>query len=82
MNKDASPSASNKPAVDSEVEKNKHENDLDIEDFDLLDDYTALPSEHEEAIKKMATRRKIEMYWEKKRLKEQLGDIDDIDLDF
>lgn len=82
MNKDASPSTPNNPAVESEPEKNKHENDLDVEDFDLLDEYPTLPSEHEEAAKKMAARRKIEMYWEKKRLKEQLGDIDDIDLDF
>ena len=30
----------------------------------------------------MDTRRKIEMYWEKKRLQEQLGDFGEIDFDF
>jgi len=30
----------------------------------------------------MAARRKIELYWEKKRLQEQLGDFYDEDLDF
>lgn len=84
MTKDVSPSVQKNSTTEPEVEKNKHESDIDIEDFELnlIDEYTTLPSEHEEAVKKMAARRKIEMYWEKKRLKEQLGDIDDFDLDF
>lgn len=31
---------------------------------------------------KVDARRKIELYWEKRRLKEEFGDIDDFDLDF
>ncbi|MGZ8094672.1 MAG: PA3496 family putative envelope integrity protein [Methylosarcina sp.] len=84
MTKEASPSVPNNSSAEPEVEKSKHESDIDIEDFDLnlIDEYTAFPTEHEEAVKKMAARRKIEMYWEKKRLKEQLGDFEDFDFDF
>lgn len=84
MTKEASPSVSDKSVVEPEADKNKHESDIDIEDFDLnlIEDYTAFPTENEEAVKKMAARRKIEMYWEKKRLKEQLGDFEDVDFDF
>jgi|GEM_PF-388745 hypothetical protein len=60
----------------------KGEIDLDIEDFDLSEDYIMMPAENDKVAKKMAARRKIEMYWEKKRLKEQLGEFDDFDLDF
>jgi hypothetical protein len=31
---------------------------------------------------KVDARRKIELYWEKRRLKEEFGDIEDFDLDF
>lgn len=84
MAKEASPSVPDKVVSEPEVDKTKHEADLDIEDFDLnlIDEYIAFPSENEKAVKKMAARRKIEMYWEKKRLKEQLGDFDETDLDF
>lgn len=84
MTKEAFPSVSEKSVVEPEADKNKHESDIDIEDFDLnlIDDYAAFPTENEEAVKKMAARRKIEMYWEKKRLKEQLGDFEDFDFDF
>jgi hypothetical protein len=84
MTKEASPSVLNKANVEPEVDNNKHESDADIEDLDLhlIDEYAAFPNENEKALKKMAARRKIEMYWEKKRLKEQLGDFDDLDFDF
>jgi len=65
-------------------EKSKDEVDIDIEGFDLglSGEYITLPNESERAAKKMAARRKIELYWEKKRLQEQLGDFYDEDLDF
>jgi hypothetical protein len=57
---------------------------IDMEDFDASanEDDLALPAEDELANKKVAVRRKIEMYWEKKRLQEQLGDFGEIDFDF
>ena len=84
MAKEASPSVPDKVVTEPEVDKTKHEADLDIEDFDLnmIDEYIAFPSENEKAVKKMAARRKIEMYWEKKRLREQLGEFDDSEFDF
>jgi hypothetical protein len=68
----------------SESEKNK-ENlaSLDLEDFDGNgDEDLPLSLEDQLETKKMATRRKIEMYWEKKRLREELGELEDTDLDF
>jgi hypothetical protein len=47
------------------------------EDSVELNDYYAFPSENEKVSKKMASRRKVEMLWERKRLKDQLGDFDD-----
>lgn len=69
----------------SEVNEKKDEVDLvDMESFDLGlgGEYMSLPNESEKAAKKMAARRKIELYWEKKRLQEQLGDYYDEDIDF
>lgn len=54
---------------------------IDLEDFEIAEDDLALPPEAELA-KKVAVRRKIEMYWEKKRLREQIGDLGEIDFDF
>ncbi len=78
-----------KPIPDKSVpevsaDKSKDDVDLDAEGFDLglSSEYITLPNESERAAKKMAARRKIELYWEKKRLKEQLGDFDEDDLDF
>lgn len=84
MAKKISKSVSDKPIPDSDVDKNKDEIDLDIEgiDLNLSSEYITFPNESEKAAKKMAARRKIEMYWEKKRLQEQLGDFEDSDLDF
>lgn len=79
----AEPTKSSIPA-EPETEKTKESiAPLDLEDFDAAnEDDLALSLEDQLATKKMATRRKIEMYWEKKRLQEQLGDFEDIDLDF
>jgi len=79
-----SKSVSDKSTPEAGVDKTKDEVDLDVESFDLglSGDYITLPNESERAAKKMAARRKIELYWEKKRLQEQLGDFDDEDLDF
>ena len=84
MAKEESPSVPEKAVSEPEAEKSKREADIDIEDFDLnmIDEYITFPSENDNAVKKMAARRKIEMYWEKKRLKDQLGELDDADLDF
>lgn len=57
---------------------------IDMEDFDASaneDDLALLP-ENEPANNKVAVRRKIELYWEKKRLREELGDFGEIDFDF
>jgi len=80
----ASKSASDKSAPEVGADKSKEDVDLDIEGFDLglSSDYITLPNESEKAAKKMAARRKIELYWEKKRLQEQLGDFYDEDIDF
>ena len=42
-----------------------------------LGEYYPFSIENEKVSKKMAARRKVEMLWEKKRLKEQLGEYDD-----
>ncbi|MEY4768425.1 MAG: hypothetical protein RL637_1064 [Pseudomonadota bacterium] len=50
-----------------------------------LGDYYSFPLENEKVSKKMAARRKVEMLWEKKRLRDQLGDFEeteDYDDDF
>ncbi len=80
----ASKSVLDKSAPEVGADKSKDEVDLDIEGFDLglSSEYITLPNESERAAKKMAARRKIELYWEKKRLQEQLGDFYDEDIDF
>jgi hypothetical protein len=84
MTKDIQPSVMETSKAEPEIEKSKHDADIEIEDYDLqmIDEYISYPTEDEKAVKKMAARRKIEMYWEKKRLREQLGDFDEGELDF
>jgi hypothetical protein len=55
----------------------------ETDDDDLFDagEYAPLPSLDEETIKRDA-RRKIEIYWEKKRLREQFEDFDDSEFGF
>lgn len=58
--------------------------DMDYEDDGNIDDSENLLAEKKPAstYDKVDARRKIELYWEKRRLREELGDIDDFDLDF
>lgn len=63
--------------------------DMDFEDENedevgSIDDSDELLVEKKgkSAYDKVDARRKIELYWEKRRLKEEFGDIDDFDLDF
>ena len=79
-----SKSVSDKSVSEVDAAKSKDEADLDIDGFDLGlgSEYITLPTESELAAKKLAARRKIELYWEKKRLQEQLGDFTDEDIDF
>lgn len=71
----------------SKAEQKDNEDSLttiDMEEFDATanDDDLALPTENDLVNKKLVVRRKIELYWEKKRLQEQLGDFGEIDFDF
>lgn len=69
----------------SEADKNQDAlAPADMEEFDSNnnDDELALPLENELVNKRVVVRRKIEMYWEKKRLQEQLGDLGEFDFDF
>jgi hypothetical protein len=45
-------------------------------------DFTSLTESHEEESIKKDSRRKIEIYWEKKRLKDLFDDIDESEFDF
>ncbi|MGR9114787.1 MAG: PA3496 family putative envelope integrity protein [Gammaproteobacteria bacterium] len=59
--------------------------DMDYEDDEgSIEDSEGLISEKKTISNydKVDARRKIELYWEKRRLKEEFGDIDDFDLDF
>jgi hypothetical protein len=84
MTMKASKSVSDKSLPEVGADKSKDDVDLDVEGFDLGlgNEYITLPNESERAEKKMAARRKIELYWERKRLQEQLGDFYDEDIDF
>ena len=55
----------------------------EADDDDLFDtgEYAPLPALDEDTIKRDA-RRKIEIYWEKKRLREQFEDFDDSEFGF
>jgi hypothetical protein len=51
--------------------------DEGVDDSIELNEYYPFPIENEKASEKIAPRRKVEMLWERKRLKDQLGDYDD-----
>lgn len=75
----------NATGVKPETEKtNDALTPVDLDDYDINagEDDLGMSLEDEIANKKLAARRKIEMYWEKKRLQEQLGDLEEIDFDF
>lgn len=56
----------------------------DTDDDDLFDngDYASLSVNLDEETNKRDARRKIEIYWEKKRLKEQFEDFDESEFGF
>lgn len=79
------PTTDNATGVKPETEKtNDALTPVDLDDYDINagEDDLGMSLEDEIANKKLAARRKIEMYWEKKRLQEQLGDLEEIDFDF
>jgi hypothetical protein len=58
------------------------EPDDDADDLFDNGDYAPLPVNLDEETVKRDSRRKIEIYWEKKRLKEQFEDFDDSEFGF
>jgi hypothetical protein len=64
-------------ASQSNENKSVSPSDEGVDDSIELNEYYPFPIENEKASKKMASRRKVEMLWERKRLKDQLGDFDD-----
>ena len=62
--------------------KNKPETDTDDDDIFESGDFISLTENIEEATVKRDARRKIEIYWEKKRLKEQFDDFDESEFGF
>ncbi len=73
--------ASSKPTTKPSV-KNKPEVDTDDDDIFEGGDFISLTESIEEATVKRDSRRKIEIYWEKKRLKEQFDDFDESEFGF
>ncbi|UOA08823.1 PA3496 family putative envelope integrity protein [Methylobacter sp. S3L5C] len=69
--------ASSKPSA-----KNKPEVDTDDDDIFEGGDFVSLTESIEEVTVKRDSRRKIEIYWEKKRLKEQFDDFDESEFGF
>ncbi|NOT83453.1 MAG: hypothetical protein HOP02_01455 [Methylococcaceae bacterium] len=68
--------------VDKPIEKTSADKEVDAdEDFDAPE-YVSLSDDAEKDIKKMVARRKIEIYWEKKRLKDQFDDFEESEFDF
>ena len=59
-----------------------HTLDTGNEDFYEGGEFTSLTESVEEIDVKRDTRRKIELYWEKKRLKEQFEDFDESEFGF
>jgi hypothetical protein len=77
--------AENVSSIKLDPEKTSDSNaPVDLDDIDLSssEEDTGLSLDDELANKKLVARRKIEMYWEKKRLQEQLGDLEEVDFDF
>lgn len=70
-----------KPEQKSESQTSK---DLDTDTDEILDegDYPAFPESLEKETIRRDARRKIEIYWEKKRLREQFEDFDESEFGF
>ncbi len=60
----------------------KQEADTDDDDIFEGGDFVSLAESTEEQTVKKDSRRKIEIYWEKRRLKEQFDDFDESELGF
>ena len=73
----ASSKSATKPSA-----KNKPETDTDDDDIFEGGDFVSLTESIEEATVKRDSRRRIELYWEKKRLKEQFDDFDESEFGF
>lgn len=61
---------------------NNPETDTDDDDIFEGGDFVSLSESLEEETVKRDSRRKIEIYWEKKRLKEQFDDFDESEFGF
>jgi hypothetical protein len=66
------------------VIKTNSRNSAEVDDEDLFEDseYASFSDGIEKGTTKRDARRKIEIYWEKKRLKELLDDFDESEFDF
>ncbi|MFI3197483.1 MAG: hypothetical protein QX196_04085 [Methylococcaceae bacterium] len=73
--------ASSKSAAKPSAQK-KQKTDTDDDDIFEGGDFISLTESVEEQTVKRDTRRKIEIYWEKKRLKEQFDDFDESEFGF
>lgn len=69
-------------SAETPVDKKNSEKDIEAdEDFDAPE-FVSLADHAEKDLKKMVARRKIEIYWEKKRLKDQFDDFEESEFDF
>ena len=73
--------ASSKSAAKPSAPKNP-ETDTDDDDIFEGGDFVSLAESIEEETVKKDSRRKIELYWEKRRLKEQFDDFDESEFGF
>jgi len=73
--------ASSKSATKPNASNNP-ETDTDDDDIFEGGDFVSLSESLEEETVKRDSRRKIEIYWEKKRLKEQFDDFDESEFGF
>ncbi|MEQ1558582.1 MAG: hypothetical protein ABL933_06505 [Methyloglobulus sp.] len=70
-----------KPAAKTEAQPSP---DIENDSDDLFEDVevVAIPTELDKDSRRRDARRKIEIYWEKKHLKDQFEDIDESEFDF
>lgn len=68
--------------VEKPVDNTTNEKEIDADDEFDSSEYVSLTDDAEKDLKKMVARRKIEIYWEKKRLKDQFDDFEDSEFDF
>jgi hypothetical protein len=73
---------SQQSVIDSSIRPNPGAEHHDEDDFLDDSDYTSFAEGANKESKRRDARRKIEIYWEKKRLKEQFEDFDESEFDF